>query len=106
MKMLITLIGTTGIWSIYDFIIQSSFCLEKHNILKIFCSYTFFIYLFHVPAINIVRKVLLVPFANSPTGFAVSFLFSPLVFTLVIIIFASMIRKQFPTIYNVLTGKR
>lgn len=102
----ITLLGIMGIWNIYDYIVSDKFILKNNKYLYLACSATFFIYLFHEPTLNIVRKLLVVVFGQSSFGFAASYLLSPWIFAFIAIIIASLMRNYIPKVYSILVGGR
>jgi len=51
-------LGIVAIWYIYDYLVLSDFDLTKNKLLCTCCSFTFFIYLYHEPTLNIVRKLI------------------------------------------------
>lgn len=99
-------IGIIAIWNLYDYFISDSFDLQKHRILATICSYTFFIYLFHEPTLNIVRKLIALPFHHSSFGYAVSYLASPWMFAMVWIIVGMAFKRAFPKVYGICVGGR
>ncbi|MDD3320482.1 MAG: acyltransferase family protein [Paludibacter sp.] len=105
-QVLITLIGCIGVWISYDAIVPRSFSLEKHNIFRITCSFTFFIYLFHEPSLNVVRKIIVIIIGKSSAGYLISYLLSPFVFILCMVLVGSLIKKIVPKIYSNLVGGR
>lgn len=102
----VILLGIIGFCFLYDFLLGHSFDLSKHHIFEICCSFSFFIYLYHEPTINIVRKIIVLPFHSSSLGFAISYMLSPLVFTFCAICVGILFRKIFPKVYSVLVGGR
>ena len=53
--------------------VKKTFSLNKHHYIAIACSFTFFIYLFHEPTLNIVRKLLIVILGRTSLGFAINY---------------------------------
>lgn len=100
------MLGVTSIWTIYDKICPQAFNLQHNPILMNSCGYTFFIYLFHEPTLNIVRKILVMPFNHNSFGFALSYLASPWIFAMIWIIVGMAFRKAMPPVYNICTGGR
>lgn len=101
-----TFIGIIAIWGLYDRIAGERFSLKEHSTLTIACSYTFFIYLFHEPTLNIVRKLLVLPLGHSSFGFAVNYLLSPWIFALIFIGIGYVFRRYLPKTYSLCTGGR
>ena len=64
------------------------------------CGFTFFIYLFHEPTLNIIRKILIIPFHHSSFGFAFSYLASPWIFAVIWIIIGIGFKRIMPHIYR------
>lgn len=102
----ITVLGVVAFWNVYDSFVKQTFALCNHKLMSIACSYTFFIYLYHEPVINILRKILVIPFGHSSFSFAFSYLISPWIFSLVAILIGITLRKFSPSLYNILCGGR
>lgn len=102
----ITFVGVIAIWSVYDFLVDKSFCLNHHHYMSIACSFTFFIYLFHEPTLNIVRKLLILILGRTSFGFAVNYLVSPWIFAFGFIILGYFFRKYAPRLYSICVGGR
>lgn len=98
----IIVLGIASIWIVYDKICPKTFDIA----LMTMCSFTFFIYLFHEPTLNIVRKIIIIPFHHSSFGFAVSYLVSPWIFAFIWIIVGMSFRKALPRVYNICVGGR
>lgn len=101
-----TAVGILAIWSIYDFAVSCQFSLKNHSWLATACSFTFFIYLFHEPTLNIVRKLLIIPLGRSSAGFAINYLVSPWIFMALFVGVGLLFRKYLPRIYSVCVGGR
>lgn len=104
--LLLKIIGVIVVWNLYDLFIPQHFDLLNHFWLKIVTKYTFFVYLYHEPTINIVRKIVVLPFGRSSFGFAFSYLLSPLFFYILFILFGRFFSRSFPKIYSFCTGGR
>jgi peptidoglycan/LPS O-acetylase OafA/YrhL len=111
----ITGIGCLALWTLCDMLLARSltplkgdihFSLQKHHLLTVACGYTFFVYLYHEPALNIVRKLVALPWGHSSAGFAFSYLVSPWIFALIMVGIGSMFKKWLPRVYGVLVGGR
>lgn len=93
-------------WTVYDRVVPGAFELREHKWLLTACSYTFFIYLFHEPTLNIVRKVLVIPFHHSSFGFAFSYMLSPWFFAAMWILVGVVVQRFVPRVYGVCVGGR
>ncbi len=105
-KIPIVIIGVTSMWIVYDKICPKTFDIREHKFLMKSCGFTFFIYLFHEPTLNIVRKVIVIPFHHSGFGFALSYLISPWIFAVLWILIGMAFKRIAPRVYSVCTGGR
>lgn len=106
LRILIIVLGIISIWNLYDRLIPLSFELRKHKWLTMACQFTFFIYLFHEPTLNIVRKLLILILGRSSIGFAVNYLVSPWIFVILFILVGFYFKKYLPRIYDICVGGR
>lgn len=102
----ITCLGIVTAWNVYDRIAGKNFSLHAHRWLSLACKFTFFIYLFHEPTLNIIRKALIVPLGRSSVGFAVNYLISPWIFVVAFIALGCILKRFFPKIYGICVGGR
>lgn len=102
----VILLGVISAWNIYDEIIPQKFVLEQNKILQTICSFTFFIYLFHEPTINIVRKIIILLVGKTSFGFALTYLLSPWIFSFIFIGIGYLFKKHLPRTYEICTGGR
>lgn len=102
----IIMLGIIGIWGLYDAFVERKFCLSHHKWLGIACQFTFFIYLFHEPTLNIVRKLIVVVLGKNELGYLTSYLISPWIFTVCAVFVGLLFRKYLPRVYDVCTGGR
>lgn len=102
----IIMLGIIGIWGLYDAFVENKFCLSHHKWLGIACQFTFFIYLFHEPTLNIVRKLIVVVLGKNELGYLTSYLLSPWIFSVCAVFAGLLFRKYLPRVYNVCTGGR
>lgn len=102
----IILFGILGSWGLYDVVIKKEFSLSQHKWLGIACQFTFFIYLFHEPTLNIVRKLIVVVLGKNELGYLTSYLISPWIFTVCAVFTGLLFRKYLPRVYDVCTGGR
>ena len=103
---LIILLGISSIWLTYDILVKNSFNVSNYKWLEIACSFTFFIYLFHEPTLNIVRKVIVAVLGKNSMGYLISYLISPLLFVLIAVLIGLVFRNKAPKIYSNLVGGR
>ena len=102
----IILLGVISIWLWYDKFVSKSFELKSHPVLSTACGFTFFIYLFHEPTLNIVRKLMVIPFGHTSFSFALSYLISPWIFIILFIPIGVLLKKYVSSLYSVLVGGR
>lgn len=103
---LIILLGISSIWFTYDILVKYSFNVSNHKWLEIACSFTFFIYLFHEPTINIIRKLIVAVLGKNSMGYLISYLISPLLFIAIAVLIGLVFRNKAPKIYSNLVGGR
>lgn len=99
-------LGIVSIWNLYGRVASETFDLKEHRWLAVACQFTFFIYLFHEPTLNVVRKLLILPLGRSSMGFAVNYLVSPWLFAVLFILVGYCFKKYLPHIYSVCVGGR
>ena len=99
-------IGIIGIWNIYNVLIPVQYTLSEHKVMTTLCSFTFFIYLFHEPTLNIFRKIIVAILGKNEIGYIVSYLFSPWLFIISSMIIGFLLKKHYLAIYKVCTGGR
>ena len=105
-KIPIVILGLISIWGIYDMVLGKDFKLSEHRWLATACQFTFFIYLFHEPTLNIVRKLIVVVLGKNEFGYLASYLISPWIFAVCAVFAGLFFRKYLPRVYNVCTGGR
>lgn len=105
-KIPIIILGLISIWGIYDMVLGKDFKLSEHRWLATACQFTFFIYLFHEPTLNIVRKLIVVVLGKNELGYLASYLISPWIFTVCAVFAGLLFRKYLPKVYNICTGGR
>lgn len=102
----IILLGIIGAWGLYDVVFGKDFSLSRHQWFATACQFTFFIYLFHEPTLNIVRKLIVVVLGKNEFGYMASYLISPWIFTVCAVFAGLLFRKYLPRVYDVCTGGR
>lgn len=106
LKIPIILTGILCIWQCYDIIVPKSFNLKEHKYITTACQFTFFIYLFHEPTINVVRKLIVYALGKNSMGYLISYLLSPWIFAVIAIYIGLLLRKYIPKIYSITVGGR
>lgn len=101
-----TILGILSAWGLYDAVVSSDFTLSQHRLLNTTCQFTFFIYLFHEPTLNIVKKLVVVAFGKNNFGYLLSYLMSPWIFVLCAVVVGMAVKKFAPKVYFVCTGGR
>ena len=104
-KIPIVSLGLFSMLSVYD-ILAKGRMMRIGNILMVASGFTFFIYLYHEPTINIVRKAIVLLLGNSPISFAVSYLLSPWIFSIFAVCVGVLMKKKCNLLYLTLTGGR
>lgn len=97
--------GLAFIWVIYDVLSKRQIVSTK-GIWRHICGYSFFIYCFHEPAFNIIKKIPIAFLGDAPATLTVFYLINPWIMIVVAIIVARLINKITPKTYKVLTGGR
>jgi fucose 4-O-acetylase-like acetyltransferase len=90
-------------WFGYDYLIKKG--CDFDTILK-WVPYTFFIYVFHEPYLNIFKKVILKISNGNEWGAWCSYFISPFFTVVLAIIIAKILIKMMPQFYNIITGGR
>lgn len=98
--------GIIGLWWLYDAIVGRTFVLSAHRWLATACQYTFFIYLFHEPTLNIVRKLIVLVLGKNEIGYMVSYLLSPWLFVVCAVFVGIVLRQWCGKAYCVCVGGR
>lgn len=106
LNIFITILGIISFWNCYDYLIKNTFSLEKHSVLNLMTNFTFFIYLFHEPTLNIVRKIIVAIIGKNSIGFAISYLLSPWIFIVLAVAIGLLLKKRCNKVYSFLVGGR
>lgn len=95
------------VWIVYDKIAQGR-CLSEQGVWRHICGYSFFIYCFHEPAFNIIKKLGVVVLGSSEPVLIGLYLINPLMMVAIAILIAkTMLRiKLLAPVYKFLTGGR
>lgn len=95
------------VWIIYDKIARGR-CLSEQGLWRHICGYSFFIYCFHEPAFNIIKKLGVVVLGSSEPVLILLYLINPLIMVAIAIIIAKTMLhiKPLVPVYKFLTGGR
>ena len=95
------------VWIIFDKIAQGR-CLSEQGLWRHICGYSFFIYCFHEPAFNIIKKLGVVVLGSSEPMLILLYLINPLIMVAIAIIIAKTMLhiKPLVPVYKFLTGGR
>ena len=102
----IIIMGIGTLWKAYDMVVDKYFILNGHRWLATACQFTFFIYLFHEPTLNIVRKLIVAVLGKNEIGYLTSYLLSPWIFMICAVFMGMAFRRFLPWVYRVCTGGR
>ncbi|MDA9774806.1 acyltransferase [Algibacter sp.] len=91
------------IWFGYDYLSKKGYTF---NVFLKWLPYTFFIYVFHEPYLNISKKILLKISYEKEWGIWSSYFLSPLFTLASAIIIAKILEKYTPKFYKIITGGR
>lgn len=103
---ILILMGIVGVWLCYDHLVNRKFSLKENKWLTMMCRFSFFIYVFHEPTINIVRKAIVILLGKNSVGYLLSYLLSPIIFSILAIAIGIYLKKLFPKSYSILVGGR
>lgn len=101
----INLIGIYLIWCGYDLIVKGKSIADR-GLWKYVCGYSFFIYCFHEPAFNIIKKLALFIGGTSSPILLLAYLINPLIMIAASICVAKFLQHISPRTYKLLTGGR
>jgi surface polysaccharide O-acyltransferase-like enzyme len=102
---LIVLVGVLGFWFSYDFF-NKHFSFFKGKYLLSFCSFNFFIYVFHQPLMNIFRKLFLTLGDKSAFYYCLAYFLSPILVLLVLLLIGNFLKNNTTKIYSLISGGR
>lgn len=98
------LCGIVTIWWLYDWIVKGkNYKMAKlHQLL----GYSFFIYLFHEPVFNIIKKLDLKILGVHEWSLIILYLANPIIMCVLAILIAKLLQKFVPKTYSILVGGR
>lgn len=96
------LAGITAIWILYDLLTNKN--IEKNKVSEIY-SFSFFIFVFHLPLITFVKKILLKMGNSELISFSI-YLLAPIIVIIISIIVGYLLKKIAKPFYEIITGGR
>lgn len=104
-SVLFMLFGVVAIWRGYD-CIMIKWDSKWISFLAGWGSYSFFVYCFHEPVFNIIKKIGVFFVGYSNTSLIVLYLLNPIVMLALSIFVAKVMQKYTPKVFSILTGGR
>ena len=93
------------VWKTYDMIAKGRNAID-YRFWKFVLGYTFFIYLFHEPAFNIVKKIPVRVVGGDPDLLLSFYFLNPLIMVIVSISVAKSLQNLTPRFYSPIVGGR
>lgn len=101
----VNLLGLYLLWSLYDVFARGK-CPANRELWKYICGYSFFIYCFHEPAFNIIKKLTLTICGTSEPILIFFYFLNPWIMIVAAIAVAKLLQCLMPRTYSILTGGR
>lgn len=98
--------GIISVWWVYDVAFKAFSVSTLEKILLCVSKYSFFIYLFHEPALNIIKKLGLFILGVNNSTLVVLYLISPILMTAIAIGVAIIMKSIVPKSYSIAVGGR
>ena len=102
---LINLMSIYFVWAAYDLLSKGKI-ISKNGIWKFICGYSFFIYCFHEPSLNIFKKLALAVCGINPWAIIIFYFINPILIIAIAVIIAKVLKKNAPNVYALFTGGR
>lgn len=103
-QQIISIISIMAVWGGYNQIVPKKFRLSsKWNDLM---NYTFFIYLFHEPVLNIFKKIGIIQLGVNEISLLLLYVCIPFIMLVIALMVGYYWKRLLPTIYGVFTGGR
>lgn len=99
------IVGIIAVWRGYDYLAKGK-SYTNNKWLSAMCGYSFFVYLFHEPVFNIVKKIPIRLLGDTEPVVIVLFLINPFIMYFVAVFFAKLLQKTLPKVYSILVGGR
>ena len=98
--------GIYVVWRTYDIMAKGRDDIAGHGGWKYICGYSFFIFLFHEPTFNIIKKLTLAITGVSELTLILLYYINPWIMVAVAVVIAKLLQFIMPSVYKVLTGGR
>jgi len=98
------LVGIPAIWTLYDVVMNNKESVNKT--LLTLSSFSFFIYLFHMPLLKYLQKGLFYIVGKNEIVSIVSYFVLPIIMITVSILLGGLLKKYTPKFYGLITGGR
>ena len=99
----LSVVPLLALWFGYDLLHDQGF---RFGVLDSILPYTFFIYVFHEPSINIFKKILVIIGNKSEISYFITYVFSPVLMVLLSYVVGYIWAKLTPKIYSISVGNR
>ena len=103
---LVNLSGIFFIWSLYDSLYKFDSSSNARRTLLLVSRFSFFIYLFHEPAFNIIKKITLRLVGVGGTQLVFLYFFNPIAMCIIAVGIGVLFHRTFPKLYSVCVGGR
>lgn len=97
--------GIIAVWAIYDRL-ENRLHISDSRIVTRICGFSFFIYVFHEPTFNIIKKLSVAIIGNSEPALIFLYFLNPWLMVIFAIIVARILIRFIPGAYKILTGGR
>lgn len=103
-EMVVEVCGIITLWKGYDYLYLGN--IKITNKLTEFGQYTFFIYCFHEPVFNIIKKISFLIAGTKDSGIVIIYFMNSLIMIISSIVIAKFLKHKMPNFYKLLTGGR
>lgn len=105
-QQIVNIAGIIMVWGIYDIIFNRLTSRElMHRVLDI-SKFTFFVYLFHEPVFNILKKLSLKALGVSNVSLISLYFINPIIMAAISVCVALVLKRLLPKVYSVFVGGR
>lgn len=105
-QQVVNLAGIVMVWGIYDIIFDRlTSSVLKHRVLEV-SKFTFFVYLFHEPVFNILKKLSLKVLGVSNVSLILLYFINPIIMAAISVCVALVLKRMMPKVYSVFVGGR